>query len=207
MRAVYPAETPPCSWRPFAAGRVIGWRRTTQRHCHSRVVFVTPLLRARFFEPRARVAILSGGFGYGLYEGSSVLQNGVANAEIHRSVATAQFGGGIDVRSRLKLLFRIGFKGEVRDFYTSAFQFSEHSSTMSPSREDSLSTISRLRQGSPLVNMEDRMLDRLADHKRKCQHRSHEGNGNAEFLTQRHWLLSPASGRPVSGTPGVPQYQ
>jgi hypothetical protein len=61
---------------------------------------------------------LSGGFGYGLYEGSSVLQNGAANAEIHRSVATAQFGGGIDVRTRLKLLFPIGFRGEVRDFYT-----------------------------------------------------------------------------------------
>ena len=138
--------------------------------------------------------------------GSSVLQNGVANAEIHRRVATVQFGGGIDVRTRLKLLFPIGFRGEIRDFYTltcpaSAFQFSAHSSTMSSSREDWLSTISRLRRGSPLVNMEDRMLDHLADHKRNCQHRSHEGNGKAEFLTQRHWLLSPASGRPVSGTP------
>ena len=140
MRAVYPAETPPCSWSPFAAGRVIGWRRTTQRHCHSRVVICNAFVASPVFEPRARVAILSGGFGNGLYEGSSVLQHGVANAEIHRSVATAQFGGGIDVRSRLKLLFRIGFKGEVRDFYTSAFQFSEHGSTMSPSREDSLST-------------------------------------------------------------------
>ena len=59
-----------------------------------------------------------GGFGYRLYEGISVLQNGSANAEIHRSVATAQFGGGIDVRTRLKLLFPIGFRGEVRDFYT-----------------------------------------------------------------------------------------
>ena len=61
---------------------------------------------------------LSAGFAYVLYEGSSILQNGVANAEIHRNVATAQFGGGIDVRTRLKLLFPIGFRGEVRDFYT-----------------------------------------------------------------------------------------
>jgi hypothetical protein len=58
------------------------------------------------------------GLGYGLYEGSSVLQNGVANTEIHRNVATAQFGGGIDVRTQLKLLFPIGFRGEFRDFYT-----------------------------------------------------------------------------------------
>jgi hypothetical protein len=31
---------------------------------------------------------------------------------------TAQFGGGVDVRTRLKLLFPIGLRGEVRDFYT-----------------------------------------------------------------------------------------
>jgi len=81
-------------------------------------LFVTPSLRARFLNHAAASPWLSGGFGYGLYEGSSVLQNGVANAEIRRSVATAQFGGGIDVRTRLKLLFPIGFRGEVRDFYT-----------------------------------------------------------------------------------------
>jgi hypothetical protein len=56
---------------------------------------------------------LSGDFGYGLYEGSSVLQNGVVNTGIHRNVATAQFGGGIDVRTPLKLLFPIGLRGEV----------------------------------------------------------------------------------------------
>ncbi len=75
-------------------------------------------LRARFLNHAPASPWLSGGFGYGLYEGSSVLQNGVANAEIHRSVATVQFGGGIDVRTRLKLLFPIGLRGEVRDFYT-----------------------------------------------------------------------------------------
>ena len=40
------------------------------------------------------------------------------NTEIHRNVATAQFGGGIDVRTRLKLLFPTGLRGELRDFYT-----------------------------------------------------------------------------------------
>ena len=81
-------------------------------------LFVTPSLRVRFASHARASPWLSGGFGYGLYEGSSVLQNGVANAEIHRNVATAQFGGGIDVRTRLKLLFPIGFRGKVRDFYT-----------------------------------------------------------------------------------------
>ena len=46
------------------------------------------------------------------------MQNGVTNTEIHRNVATAQFGGGIDVRTLLKLLFPIGLRGEVRDYYT-----------------------------------------------------------------------------------------
>ena len=80
-------------------------------------LFVTPSLRARFLNHAPASPWLSGGFGYRLYEGSSVLQPGVANAEIHQRVATVQFGGGIDVRTRLKLLFPIGFRGEVRDFY------------------------------------------------------------------------------------------
>jgi hypothetical protein len=50
--------------------------------------------------------------------GSSVLQNGAANTEIHRKVATEEFSEGIDVRTQLKLLFPIGFRGEIRDFYT-----------------------------------------------------------------------------------------
>jgi len=81
-------------------------------------LFVTPSLRAQFVSHAPASPWLSGGFGYGLYEGSRVLQNGVVNTQIHRSVATAQFGGGIDVRTRLKVLFPIGFRGEFRDFYT-----------------------------------------------------------------------------------------
>ena len=81
-------------------------------------LFVAPSLRAQFVSYAPASPWLSAGLGYGPYEGSSVLQNGVANAEIHRRVATVQFGGGIDVRTRLKLLFPIGFRGEVRDFCT-----------------------------------------------------------------------------------------
>jgi hypothetical protein len=104
-------------------------------------LFVTPSLRARFVRHAAASPWLSGGFGYGLYEGSSVLQNGVANTEIHPNVPTAQFGGGIDVHARLKLLFPIGFRGELRDLYTlktPSFGVwrSVHNSTLSLSRED-----------------------------------------------------------------------
>jgi hypothetical protein len=97
MRAVYPAETPLGCWRSRSRPR-----RVIRRRAHNAPA--SPWL--------------SGGFGYGLYEGSSVLQYGVTNTEIHRNVGTAQFGGGIDVRTRLKLLFPIGLSGEVRDYYT-----------------------------------------------------------------------------------------
>jgi hypothetical protein len=81
-------------------------------------LFVTPSLRGRLVSHAPASPWLSSGFGYGLHEGSRVLQNGVINREIHRNVATAQVGGGIDVRTRLRLLFPIGLRGEVRDFYT-----------------------------------------------------------------------------------------
>jgi hypothetical protein len=37
--------------------------------------------------------------------------------EVHPNVATAQFSRGIDVRTQLKLLFPIGFRGEFPDLY------------------------------------------------------------------------------------------
>ncbi len=79
---------------------------------------MTPSLRAQFVSHALAPPSLSAGLGYGLYEGSSVLQNAVANTGIHRNVATPHFGGGIDVRTRLKLLFPIGFTGEFRDLHT-----------------------------------------------------------------------------------------
>jgi hypothetical protein len=131
-------------------------------------LFVTPSLRAQFVSHAPASPWLSGDLGYGLYDGSSLLQNGVANAEIHRNVQTAQFGGGIDVRTRLKLLFTIGFRGDFRDFYTLG---NPSSGVPVPRAQHNLVVsgglvvhFSRLRRGHPLVNMEDRMLDRFADH-------------------------------------------
>ena len=98
-----------------------------------------------------------------------MLQNGVANTEVHRNVPKAQFGGGIDVRTRLKLLFPIGFRGESRDFYTlgnpsvgvPVHRSEPHHLVVSGGL---VVHFSRLRRGHPLVNMEDRMHDRFADH-------------------------------------------
>ena len=76
-------------------------------------LLVTPPLGNQSVSHAPRSPWLSAGVGYGLYEGSSVLQNGVANTEIHRTVATAQFSEGTDVRTQLKLQFPIGFRGRV----------------------------------------------------------------------------------------------
>jgi hypothetical protein len=38
--------------------------------------------------------------------------------EVHRNVARGQFGEGIDVRARVKLLFPISLRYEFRDFCT-----------------------------------------------------------------------------------------
>jgi hypothetical protein len=120
MRAAYPAEIPPCSWS-FRSLQSHGVESAQLNAITSlATLFVTPSLRAQFVSRAPASPWLSAGLGYGLYEGSSVLQKGVVNAEIHRNVATAQFSAGIDVRTQLKLLFLTGVRGEFRDFYTLA---------------------------------------------------------------------------------------
>src|SRR6266849_8337337 len=86
MRAVYPAETLPCSWSSRSLPRrVIGWESAQLNAITSlATLFVTPSLRVRFASHAPASPWLSGGFGYGLHEGSSVLQNGVTNTEINR---------------------------------------------------------------------------------------------------------------------------
>ena len=74
------------------------------------------LLSAEFIRSAANT--FSQQLGYGLYEESSVLQNGVANAKMYRTVATAKFGGCIDVRTQIKLLLPIGVGDEFREFFT-----------------------------------------------------------------------------------------
>jgi hypothetical protein len=155
---------------PFAAGRVIGWRAQKRNVITSlATLFVTPSFASPVCEPPPASPWLSAGFGYVLYEGSSALKNPVAKTEIHRNVATAQVGGGIDVRTRLKLLFPIGFRGEFREFYT----LGNPSFDVPVQRSEQHNLVvsgglvvhfDRLRRGHPLVNMEDRMLDRFADH-------------------------------------------
>ena len=81
-------------------------------------LFVTPSLRAQFVSHTPVSQWLSAGPGFGLMREAAYCKNAIANAEMHRTVATAQFGGEIDVRTQLKLLLPIGVRGELRNFST-----------------------------------------------------------------------------------------
>ena len=80
--------------------------------------FVAPSLRLKF---RARQSIapwLSAGGGYALFDESAERRDGSHNFTRGTSTGTLQFGGGIDVRTPIKVLFPIGLRAEVRDFYS-----------------------------------------------------------------------------------------
>jgi hypothetical protein len=80
--------------------------------------FTTPSLRINFAALRTFSPWLSFGGGYALYEGSERLRNSAKNTHRFTNTGALQFGGGIDVRTRLHVLRPIGLRAEVRDFYT-----------------------------------------------------------------------------------------
>ncbi len=80
-------------------------------------LYVVPSLRVQAFADRRFSPWLSGGFGFGWLETSALLNNGAPNPEINRYTGTAQFGGGVDIRTPLRLLFPISLRAELRDYY------------------------------------------------------------------------------------------
>jgi hypothetical protein len=80
-------------------------------------LYVVPSLRLQAFADRRFSPWLSGGFGYGWLETSALLSNGAPNPSINRYTGTAQFGGGVDIRTPLHLLFPISLRAELRDYY------------------------------------------------------------------------------------------
>jgi hypothetical protein len=80
--------------------------------------YVTPALRVNFKRQSAISPWLSFGGGYGLYEGSELLSDGATNPDRFNSVGTLQWGGGVDIKTPMKIIFPINLRVEVRDFYT-----------------------------------------------------------------------------------------
>lgn len=80
-------------------------------------LYVVPSLRVQAFANRRLSPWLSGGFGFGWLETSAVLNNGAPNPQINRYTGTAQFGGGVDIRTPIHILFPISLRVELRDYY------------------------------------------------------------------------------------------
>jgi hypothetical protein len=80
-------------------------------------LYVVPSLRLQAFANRRFSPWLSGGFGFGWLETSASFNNGARNPQVNRYTGTAQFGGGVDIRTPLQLLFPISLRAELRDYY------------------------------------------------------------------------------------------
>lgn len=82
-------------------------------------LFLTPSLRVNF-APQQRVSPwLSIGGGYARFSESEFLINGAANpGTTGTNQGALQFGGGVDFNTDLKILVPIGFRAEIRDFYS-----------------------------------------------------------------------------------------
>ena len=81
-------------------------------------LYVAPGLRLAGSPDNPLSPWLSFGGGYGLYESSEKLGNGLPNPDRFRSTGTLPFGGGVDFKTPLHFLYPIGLRAEVRDFYT-----------------------------------------------------------------------------------------
>jgi hypothetical protein len=84
-------------------------------------LYVTPAARLTLW-PRASVSVWgSAGGGYARYSESKLRQDGSPNpAQRDTNSGALEFGGGLDIRG----FGWLGFRGEVRDIYTGARNFS-----------------------------------------------------------------------------------
>lgn len=81
--------------------------------------FITPALRVTFAPGRRLSLWFSAGGGYALFDESALRTDGNHNTTRGTGGGALEFGGRADLRTRLKVLFPIGFRLEARDFYTS----------------------------------------------------------------------------------------
>ena len=81
-------------------------------------IFVVPSVRVKFASGGGISPWLSGGFGYGIREGSEFFGNSQRNGSRYQSTGAVQVGAGVDVRTPIRILFPISLRGEVRDYYS-----------------------------------------------------------------------------------------
>jgi hypothetical protein len=81
-------------------------------------LFLNPALQVKFAPDSTISPWVSGGFGYGLYEGSETLRDGSINPDRHEHTGALEFGGGVDIKTPVSILAPISLRVEVRDFYS-----------------------------------------------------------------------------------------
>lgn len=81
--------------------------------------FVTPALRVKLAPTAIVSPWLSAGGGYALFDESADRIDGVHNTSRGTSGGALQFGGGVDIRTPVKVLFPLSLRAEVRDLYSS----------------------------------------------------------------------------------------
>jgi hypothetical protein len=65
-------------------------------------IFVVPSLKLKFASGGGISPWVSGGFGYGIREGSEFFGDGRRNGSRYQSTGAVQFGAGVDVRTPFK---------------------------------------------------------------------------------------------------------
>ena len=81
--------------------------------------FVTPALRLELASSARVSPWFSVGGGYALFDESVKKMDGSHNTTRGTSGGAVQFGGGVDIRTPIKVWFPVGVRFELRDFYTS----------------------------------------------------------------------------------------
>ena len=80
-------------------------------------LFITPGFRLTFAPAGQISPWVSVGGGYALFEHASELLSGAPNNTDNRHTGAVQFGGGLDIRTPIRVLFPISLRLEVRDLY------------------------------------------------------------------------------------------
>ncbi|HZQ92516.1 MAG TPA: hypothetical protein VFA60_12035 [Terriglobales bacterium] len=87
-------------------------------------LFITPGVRVAFAPNSGISPWLAVGGGYARFDESSTRIDGAPNASPRgANSGAAQFGGGVDFKTPVKILFPIGLRAEVRDFYSNQPNF------------------------------------------------------------------------------------
>ena len=103
---------------PFVAGPLVDLSSSNVSvPANYAYLFVTPGVRVKIKPDSPVSPWVSFGGGFGYFGESKQRQDGSTIPRINAGRGALQFGGGVDFRIPIRILFPIGFRAEARDFY------------------------------------------------------------------------------------------